>query len=121
MLGVDILPSELPREASAHFGRLLLPFVSELATTEGDVTTADGLSPELAGACVTVNGKLSPKYRYISAMRTPGDGEDEVEGCNVGGTRSSSPHIDLKLVGHLFDSNLINAALDVVEAEGDAQ
>ena len=37
MLGVDILPSELPREASNHFGELLTPFVPALATSNGEL------------------------------------------------------------------------------------
>ena len=41
MMGVDILPAELPREASAHFGDALLPFVRQLTAP------TDELPPEL--------------------------------------------------------------------------
>jgi alpha-aminoadipic semialdehyde synthase len=41
MMGVDILPSELPREASAHFGAAMLPFVPALAASDGALPHSD--------------------------------------------------------------------------------
>ena len=75
MMGVDILPSELPREASQHFGAQLLPFVEALASSDGSLPFQDqvdkgGLPIELAGACITSHGELTPSYSYIDKMRS---------------------------------------------------
>lgn len=49
LVGVDILPSEFPREASTHFGEALLPFIRGLAWSP----TPDGtpLGPRNAPGC----------------------------------------------------------------------
>jgi len=116
LLGVDILPSELPREASAHFGDALLPFVETLAT--GDAT----LPPELAAATIAQKGELTPTFAYISAMRDAFGRETSQEGDTSHLSPSQMLAVSgstvLSMHGHLFDSGLINAALDVVEQAG---
>jgi hypothetical protein len=68
MCGVDILPSELPREASAHFGDALIAadMVADMANMDFDVPWAqtvrgDGaaaaVSAELVGACIAADGE----------------------------------------------------------------
>jgi alpha-aminoadipic semialdehyde synthase len=193
MMGVDILPSELPKEASQHFGDLLFPFVSPL-TTRGAPLPA-----ELAGATIVDAGRLRPAYQYIQAMREAYDRSQEaaqaeaaarggthltpqqllaLEGstvlslphgpqaatpctqaatpctlaanpciraatlCTEAATLCKSPgaltarsplqppyaprlqpcanHQVLSLHGHLFDSGVINAALDLIEQAGDS-
>lgn len=73
MLGVDILPSELPRDASEHFGRALLPLLPPLLTYPGidrDATDElDGLPAELRRACITSHGNLQQKWTYIQRLR----------------------------------------------------
>ncbi|OQR86286.1 alpha-aminoadipic semialdehyde synthase, partial [Achlya hypogyna] len=56
MMGVDILPSELPSESSQHFGNHLVGFLKNLAGGEKD------LPAELQGAVIATDGKLAPKY-----------------------------------------------------------
>lgn len=65
IMGCDILPSELPREASAHFGNHLLPFIDSLASN----VTTDNLPPELRSACIADNGKLRDRFMYIEKLR----------------------------------------------------
>ena len=61
-MGVDILPSELPREASAYFGDRVAPIV--VALIKAGLSGA-ALPPHIAGACVTDGGRLMPAYAYI--------------------------------------------------------
>lgn len=163
MMGVDILPSELPKEASQHFGDLLFPFVAPL-TTRGAPLPA-----ELAGATIVDAGRLQPAFQYIQAMREAYERSQEaalaeevaqggkhltpqqllaLEGSTVlslpHGCRAATPftraatlctrdatrctkaatlanhHQVLSLHGHLFDSGVINAALDLIEQAGDS-
>ena len=113
MLGVDILPSELPKESSNHFADALLPFVEVLATA------GTALPPELDAATIATAGALTPAYQYIHSIRSGRN-----RGHEPGADRSSLAAIALEgstvlsLQGNLFDSGLINAALDVVEAAG---
>jgi len=66
MLGVDILPAELPREATHHFGDALFPFLDRLAAPAGQFVN---LPAELAGATIADAGELTPRFKYIEAIR----------------------------------------------------
>jgi saccharopine dehydrogenase (NAD+, L-lysine forming) len=66
ILAVDILPCELPVDASTHFGQALRPFIPALA--KADFTkplAACGLPPELARATIAYRGELTEPYRYL--------------------------------------------------------
>lgn len=68
VLAVDILPAELPREASEEFSSALSPFLPALAATNFEVPFSElALPPELLGAVIAHRGKLTPDYRYIEA------------------------------------------------------
>ena len=83
MLGVEILPSELPRDASEHFGRQLMPLLLPILTSKGLPITQntypssftnialveDSLPSELKRACIVSNGHLLPKWAYITRLR----------------------------------------------------
>lgn len=71
MLGVDNLPSELPRDASEHFGSRLLPLLEPLLTAQGNDANAcyEALPPELKRACIASDGELLPKWQYIERLR----------------------------------------------------
>jgi alpha-aminoadipic semialdehyde synthase len=110
-LGVDILPSELPREASKHFGDLLLPFIETLCASNPNVPfeqTTD-LPAELKGAVIAQNGRLAPKYAYIAPMHL------ERKRSLALAQAATESHARLLIQGHLFDTNLINQVLDLVE------
>ena len=66
VMAVDILPSELPRESSEHFSRLLHPWIPKLA--HADYSTAFGsldLPAELKRAVIVYNGQLTPDYMHL--------------------------------------------------------
>ena len=119
MCGVDILPSELPRESSMHFGDAMMEYVGPLSSSDGSLSfeeQASTLPPELYGACITANGALTPSFSYIELMRkerernlikTKLEKMEETEGSAV-----------FRISGHLFDSGFINKALDIIEADG---
>jgi len=66
MMAVDILPSELPREASAYFSNILKGFVPDIV---GADYTADfetlKLPASLKRAVICHRGALAPDYQYI--------------------------------------------------------
>jgi alpha-aminoadipic semialdehyde synthase len=68
MLGVDILPAELPREATHHFGDALFPFLDRLAVPPPPGQFVN-LPAELAGATIADAGELTPRFKYIEAIR----------------------------------------------------
>ena len=115
MMGVDILPSELPREASAFFGDALLPFLEPLTTPGAP------LPAEIAAATITEGGRLTLPFEYIASMR---DARSRSHETIEAPPRSPAEAVALEgstvlsLHGHLFDSGLINAALDVIETSG---
>jgi alpha-aminoadipic semialdehyde synthase len=66
VLAVDILPAELPREASDEFSATLAPFLPALARADFDLPFHElDLPPELLGAVIAHRGQLTPDYEYI--------------------------------------------------------
>eukprot|EP00924_Labyrinthula_sp_SR-Ha-C_P012283 snap_masked-scaffold_10-processed-gene-2.16-mRNA-1 protein AED:0.05 eAED:0.08 QI:0/-1/0/1/-1/1/1/0/959 len=97
ILGVDILPSELPIEASNYFGDQLVQYLPKLFENE---TTENK-------AVICSQGKISPDYKYIMKLRKL-KREDSLPPVD-GVSRKYS------LRGHLFDTRIINKVLDGVE------
>jgi len=68
VLAVDILPAELPREASEEFSDALAHFLPALARADFNVPFSDlDLPPELLGAVIVHGGKLTPDFVYLAA------------------------------------------------------
>jgi alpha-aminoadipic semialdehyde synthase len=66
ILAVDILPCELPRDASTHFGEAMRPFMPALARADFSKPLSEsGLPPELQRATIVYRGELTPPYRYL--------------------------------------------------------
>jgi len=67
MMAVEILPTELPRESSTYFSRILTQFIPAIAAADyaGDFDALD-LPPELKRAMICHRGKLTPDYQYLS-------------------------------------------------------
>ena len=66
VMAVDILPSELPREASTDFSQVLKPYLPTIAQCDFDLPFEDcQLPPEIKRAVITYRGQLTPDYEYI--------------------------------------------------------
>ena len=66
VMAVDILPSELPREASEHFSSVLKPFMPALARADFSESFENlDLPDEIKRAVIVHNGKLTPDFEYI--------------------------------------------------------
>lgn len=109
MLGVDNLPTELPADATEHFGERLLPLLPPLLTsTDGNY---ENLPAELKRACIANNGSLTPKWAYISRLR------EQTSVLTNAATPTIAPksYVRLEIMGHLFDTGLIIHVLDSLE------
>ena len=68
VLAVDILPSELPLEASEEFAKSLSPFLPALARADFSRPLGElGLPPEIARAVIVHRGELTPAFRHLKA------------------------------------------------------
>ena len=66
VLAVDILPSQLPREASEYFSDVLMKYVPIIAHADYTVPFGElALPPEIKRAIITYRGELTPDYRYL--------------------------------------------------------
>jgi len=67
IMAVEILPTELPREASAFFSGILKTYLPQIAAADydGDFTACD-LPPELKRAVIAYRGVLTSDYRYMA-------------------------------------------------------
>jgi len=73
ILAVDILPSELPREASQAFGEALLPLIPALAGADYTVPFERcALPDEIRRAAICYHGELTPAYRYLARYALEG-------------------------------------------------
>jgi len=75
VVAVDILPSELPREASAYFSNILKGFVPAIAAADyaADFESLD-LPAELKRSVIVHRGQLTPDYQYLTKHLTAADG-----------------------------------------------
>lgn len=68
ILAVDILPSELPRAASAEFAQALAPFLEAIARADYQQPFERlDLPPEILRAVIVHRGELTPDYRDLAA------------------------------------------------------
>ncbi len=66
VLAVDILPCELPIDATKYFGQSLSPFLPALAQADLSKPLAEsGLPPTLQRATIVYKGELTEPYRYL--------------------------------------------------------
>jgi saccharopine dehydrogenase (NAD+, L-lysine-forming) len=66
ILAVDILPSELPRDASEYFSGVLLDYVPAIARADYTVPFEElALPPAIKRAVIVYQGELTPDYRYL--------------------------------------------------------
>ncbi len=66
ILAVDILPAELPREASEEFSSALAKFLPALARADYSLPFNDlDLPPEIHRAVIAHRGRLTPDYTYL--------------------------------------------------------
>ncbi len=66
VLAVDILPSQLPREASEHFSHVLMDYVPAIAEADYTLPFEElALPPEIKRAVIAYRGELTPGYRYL--------------------------------------------------------
>jgi alpha-aminoadipic semialdehyde synthase len=72
ILAVDILPSELPREASEYFSDILAPFIPAMAQADLSVAFEKlDIPPEIRRAMILYHGQLTPDYKYIEQYLNP--------------------------------------------------
>ena len=118
MMGVDILPSELPRESSSYFGDNLVPYLESLFQAEEDkpLSQQSHVSEELRGGCIAEHGALLPNYEYIGKLRAERDRKVSLVRAKEMEKNAGSTCVHFQ--GQLFDTGLINQALNVIEAEG---
>jgi alpha-aminoadipic semialdehyde synthase len=68
---VDILPTEIPREASDHFSGVLKDLLPALASADFSVPFEDLVLPDaLKRATIVHRGKLTPDYHYLEPQVT---------------------------------------------------
>ena len=66
VMAVDILPAELPRDASETFGEVLINFVKPIADADFDELFEDlDLPRAIKKALILHNGELTPEYTYL--------------------------------------------------------
>ena len=67
IMGVDILPSELPREASQTFSNALIGFLPEIVNANFDESFENLKLPSpIKKAMIVFKGKLTPDYEYLN-------------------------------------------------------
>lgn len=118
VVSVEILPTELPRDSSGHFGAALMPLLPALLKTTGSNHPTDftDLPPELTRACIASHGELLPRWTYISRLR---DQLAAARGSDYTVPVAGEATMSITMTGHLFDTGVINQVLDVMELQRD--
>ena len=67
IMSVDILPSELPKDASETFSNALFPFVKDIVEADYNETFENlKLPSEIKKALILHKGKLTPDFEYLN-------------------------------------------------------
>ena len=67
IMAVDILPSEIPRDASTHFSNILKEYAPAMAKTDWNADFKDLVLPDpIKRAVVLHQGRLTPDYEYMN-------------------------------------------------------
>ena len=102
-------------QTNRHMNTTQVNLVRPLLASAGS-TTLDQLAlqlpPALHRAIITNNGQLAPTWSHIQTLRE----ERERKKVNVPHHAAASGRCFLSLRGHIFDTGLINKALDLIEA-----
>lgn len=72
IMAVNNLPTEIPMEASCHFGDSLLPHLPAIVRSDPTLPYEEmyqDLPAEAYGAVITAHGELTPPYQYITERR----------------------------------------------------
>ena len=119
---IENMPTQLPSNASAHFGSKLYPFMERILKSDVSKPLKEqGLPEEIEKAVITHNGKLANLFSYISKLREQKKKEklkpELIKDINL--MRKNSYFSDdksrikvFKIKGHLFDKNIINHVMD---------
>lgn len=66
VMAIDILPAELPREATEFFGNALMFYIPALAAADFSQSTGEiNLPADFQKALIVHNGQLTPGFRYL--------------------------------------------------------
>jgi len=66
VMAVDILPSELPRDASIGFSNALFKFIKPITTADYDLKFEEiDLPAPIKRAMILHKGKFTPSFKYI--------------------------------------------------------
>jgi alpha-aminoadipic semialdehyde synthase len=72
IMAVDILPAELPRDASNGFGDVLVNFVKPIADADFDDSFEDlDLPKAIKKGLILHNGELTPDFKYLEVFVAP--------------------------------------------------
>lgn len=67
---IDNMPTQLPTEATDYFGDLLYPYAIDLFDSDARKPLEEHqFLPEVEGAIIASNGKLTPNFEYINELR----------------------------------------------------
>lgn len=81
ILAVEILPTELPREASTYFSGVLKEHIPPLVQADFDADFDHcELSSPLKRAVIVYRGELAPNYRYLEKFLAQGGDERKPKG-----------------------------------------
>ncbi|CAO1402727.1 unnamed protein product [Diamesa hyperborea] len=86
---IDNMPTQLPTESTDYFGDLLYPYALDILSSDARKSMDEHkFLPEVEGAIIASNGKLTPNFEYINELREQNNrSKHKSEGSAVGKKR----------------------------------
>jgi alpha-aminoadipic semialdehyde synthase len=79
---IDNMPTQLPTEATDYFGELLFPYALDILKSDASKPLEEhDFLPEVEGAIIASNGKLTPNYEYINELREANSRKNKIDGA----------------------------------------
>lgn len=86
---IDNMPTQLPTESTDYFGELLYPYALDILESDARRPLDEyKFLPEVEGAIIASNGKLTPNFEYINELREQNNrSKHKTEGSAAGTKR----------------------------------
>ena len=116
---IEIMPTELPLDATRTISKLLLPFIPSIVNSDISLPLEEQkLSLEIEGAVIALNGELTPRFKYIEKLRKYNSEFPGTMAVKSDKKTLESNDIHIKMEGHLFDRNSLKKVLDLLIDQG---
>lgn len=123
---IDNMPTQLPLEATDYFGKLLMPYIYDIISSDATKPLSQHrMSQVVEGAVIASNGKLTPNYEYIEDLRNTSRSMKKAQSATAAKVKKvlvlGAGYVAAPLVEYLTRDDSVNVIIGTAfQKEGEA-